>query len=208
MITSRLHTAVPCLAMGIPVILAKEDFDGRFSWLDKYIPLYSKDKWEEIDWSPTSVEFEADKRKLREYYKEYIFSVYEEREKTVCNIYDERERYPYNKNIKKAVRQIKEVCGGFEEYVLWGVTDNTLRLNNIIREMCPNWKLTNVYDKIVEGQFEGLKIGSIEELELAKEKVYFVVAPKAWEHAEKVLGDAGCRYILVDFNDTHWTERL
>lgn len=207
-VTSRLHAAVPCMAMGIPVILAKEDFDGRFSWVDKYLPLYSKDKWEEIDWNPVSVELEEDKRKLKACYKECIFSESEKRKDVECSIFDERERYPYNKYVKIGVEHIKEMCGEYEQYVLWGVTDNTLRLNNIVRELCPNWKLTSVYDKIVEGQFEGLKIDSIEELKLEKEKIYFVVAPKAWGHAEKLLRGAGCRYVLVDFNDAHWMVSL
>lgn len=95
-ITSRLHIASPCMAMGIPVILVKEDFDGRFAWIEKYLPLYSKERWNEINWYPKPVEYEKEKlwikgilkKKIDEAYDEYneIYSLseyFEEREDRV-----------------------------------------------------------------------------------------------------------------------------
>ena len=55
-ITSRLHCAAPCMAMGIPVILVRNYFDERYMWIDKYLPLYTPDKFEEIDWYPVKVD--------------------------------------------------------------------------------------------------------------------------------------------------------
>lgn len=63
-ITSRLHCAVPCIAMGIPVILVKNSFDERFSWVDKYIPFYTPDKYKDIDWSPTILNIEDQKQMI------------------------------------------------------------------------------------------------------------------------------------------------
>jgi hypothetical protein len=39
-ITSRLHAALPCLAMGIPVIFFGNSSDGRLSVLKEFIPIY------------------------------------------------------------------------------------------------------------------------------------------------------------------------
>ena len=50
-VTSRLHVATPCLAMGIPVICVKNRFDVRF-FIKKFLPLYTPDKWDKIDWRP------------------------------------------------------------------------------------------------------------------------------------------------------------
>lgn len=63
-LSSRLHIIAPCVAMGIPVIAAKDWFDERFGWLDQYIPFYSKDRFDAIDWNPAPVEIEEIKQKL------------------------------------------------------------------------------------------------------------------------------------------------
>ena len=51
-ITSRLHVALPLTAIGIPVILAKDYVDGRFSFVERYLPIYGKERYQEIDWTP------------------------------------------------------------------------------------------------------------------------------------------------------------
>ena len=57
-ITSRLHCAVPCMAMGIPTIVVKDGFDERFGWLDKHIHLFTPDEYENIDWAPEPPDIE------------------------------------------------------------------------------------------------------------------------------------------------------
>lgn len=66
-ITSRLHCAAPCIAMGIPTIVVKDGFDERFGWLDKFIHLYSSDEFNQIDWDAKPVDLEAHKERLYEY---------------------------------------------------------------------------------------------------------------------------------------------
>lgn len=68
-ITSRLHCASPCMAMGIPVILARDYFDSRYEWIDKYLPLYTPDKYASINWRPDIVDLEEIKDKLVELFK-------------------------------------------------------------------------------------------------------------------------------------------
>lgn len=63
-ITSRLHCAAPCIAMGIPTIVVKDGYDERFSWLDKLTHLYTPDEYEHINWSPSAVKYESHKEDL------------------------------------------------------------------------------------------------------------------------------------------------
>lgn len=63
-ITSRLHVASPCTAMGIPVILCKKIIDERFGFLDKLIPLYDVNNFETINWNETVPEYEEVKEKI------------------------------------------------------------------------------------------------------------------------------------------------
>lgn len=65
-VTSRLHCAAPCLAMGIPVIMVRKYFDERYGWIDRYTRLYTLDKLKEIDWYPEAVDLEAEKKRLIE----------------------------------------------------------------------------------------------------------------------------------------------
>ena len=60
-VTSRLHIASPCLAMGIPVILAKKHFGDRFGFIDCFLPTYTPEKYNDIDWSPSPINFEEEK---------------------------------------------------------------------------------------------------------------------------------------------------
>ncbi|MGN0972626.1 MAG: polysaccharide pyruvyl transferase family protein, partial [Aristaeellaceae bacterium] len=65
-ITSRLHCAVPCIAMGIPTIVVKDSFDDRFGWLDRWIHLYSRDEFDRIDWNPAPIDMEDFKVTVRQ----------------------------------------------------------------------------------------------------------------------------------------------
>lgn len=63
-VTSRLHCAGPCLGMGIPVILARNYFDDRYAWIDKYLKLYTPDQFQNINWYPEKVDLSDIKPQL------------------------------------------------------------------------------------------------------------------------------------------------
>ncbi len=66
-ITSRLHCAAPCIAMGIPTIVVKDGFDERFGWLDKFVHLYTADEFDKIDWDVKPIDLEEHKERLFEF---------------------------------------------------------------------------------------------------------------------------------------------
>lgn len=53
-ITSRLHLALPCIAMGIPVIVARRDNDDtdRYSGYDQLFHVYLPNEYDKVDWNP------------------------------------------------------------------------------------------------------------------------------------------------------------
>lgn len=57
-VTSRLHCALPCMALGIPVILVKEYFGYPFDLQRKFLPFYSYNDFKNIEWYPESVDLE------------------------------------------------------------------------------------------------------------------------------------------------------
>ena len=67
-ITCRLHMSLPCIAMGIPVVLAHKCDSGqveecRFAGLDKIIRVYKPSEYASIDWNPEAPDIEWLKEK-------------------------------------------------------------------------------------------------------------------------------------------------
>lgn len=67
-ITSRLHCALPCVAMGIPVVVARKYVDDteRYSGYEKLFPVYMPDEYDKINWNPAVTDIEWLKQAIRE----------------------------------------------------------------------------------------------------------------------------------------------
>lgn len=212
-ITSRLHVASPCMAMGIPVILAKEDFDGRYAWIDRFLPLYGKKDWGNIDWNPETVDYEEEKSRIKEEWKERILAS-DAPKKTQWfseNCYGNRVRYHYNGLISEALEKLSNEFadrGGRMRYALWGVTEHALRVNNVIKDKLSEWELSGVYDLNVSGSFEGVPISKPAEIRVEDGLLYFIIAPRAWEFAKEMLEKMGQAYVLVDVNSGVWNYKI
>lgn len=63
-LTPLHHAATPAIAGGIPVIMARETIDGRFSYLQKLLRIYLPGEFEEIDWSPAPVAIHSVKEEM------------------------------------------------------------------------------------------------------------------------------------------------
>lgn len=50
-ITTRLHCAVPCASMGIPVIILTPKVSYRLSWLEGIVPVYLSEEMENVEWN-------------------------------------------------------------------------------------------------------------------------------------------------------------
>jgi hypothetical protein len=60
-VTSRMHIAAPCLAWGIPVIFVRGNkvIDERQFCFRPFMPLYTPENFESIDWSPKAVDISS-----------------------------------------------------------------------------------------------------------------------------------------------------
>jgi len=57
-VTPLLHVASPCIAMGIPVVLARRDRDDRFTAIDRLLPVYTPAEFSSIDWQVRTLNVE------------------------------------------------------------------------------------------------------------------------------------------------------
>jgi hypothetical protein len=58
-VTPLHHVAAPCIAAGIPVVLVRNDWDDRFSYLSDLLPIHLTPDFDTVDWSPAPVDVAA-----------------------------------------------------------------------------------------------------------------------------------------------------
>ncbi len=89
-ITSKIHCAMPCIAMGIPVVFLynrKLENDYRIHLIKDFLPInYVSKKWifrkflnarflsKKINWYPQAIDIEGEKQKIREGFKRALAS--------------------------------------------------------------------------------------------------------------------------------------
>lgn len=206
-ITGRLHVASPCVAMGIPVVLMKEDFDERFAWLDKLIPLYNKNKWDKIDWAPRSIDYENEKDMLKKYFKnrllhqENSIAEYE----SVKRIFDIREKTEYNSVLKNGLNRVSDLI---DKYCICGISLDTITFMDAVGCYQRGWRLTAVYDvNQKDFSFEGKKVQEILG-NIDKKSVCFITTNKSRNIAIKHCLENQIPYVVVDYNNPEWDTHL
>lgn len=199
-VTSRLHAAIPCIAMGIPVILISSNFDGRFSWVEKYIHPYTINEIDKIDWNPKNVEYEKEKATLTNMFIERIRFAYNQNKQIygISNFYEKREKIVYNTKIYNLIKEFENKYKGEKRYALWGIIPSTLTTKNVIEDYFSNWKLESVIDQNITGTFEGFKIQRISDIDNKDKNLIFIVVPTAaHKYAIEYLENKGNPYILI-----------
>lgn len=181
-VTSRLHVACPCIAMGIPVIFVKNKVDNRFSWFQTYIKLYNKNEFDKIDWNPSVIDTEDNKRKILNVVTKRIGGkeITEDEWNALRDIYFycEGEVIKYQDTIQKNFGKIDtylsekyNVRDEFE-YVIWGMGKAA---ENFYEMMCKNYpkaRLTGVIDSYRTGLFHEHKVVTPKSIFIEKEKKF------------------------------------
>lgn len=117
-VTSRLHCALPCLSMGIPVILVRAEipqryqsaFDGRFAGVDKFIKLYTEREFSNINWEPTPVDLEEIKRMQMNLAIQMISNAYN-KYSALCDVsywYENRKKGIYFSGVSNSYLSLKQ----------------------------------------------------------------------------------------------------
>lgn len=196
-ITGLLHCSVPCIAAGIPVIVARNHISYRHGWLERLLPLYDKNNFSDIDWNPAPIEYEEHKdlilqitmNRLRETYNKYK-SIYD-----LSWFYEQREKKEYIVDGFESIKQY--IDSHFIEkskeykYAIWGLTQTSIVVVNYIKQKYPNAKLAHVYDTYRKTLFEGLYSESPEEIRNRPSEIILVTAYGANIMAKKLFNEIG-----------------
>lgn len=192
-ITSLLHCSVPCMAAGIPVILAKDRVSYRMAWLEKLLKIYTKDEFDCIDWNASPVLYEAHKKKILELSIARIQDAFNEYSK----IYDIS--YFYEDRVKKDY--IIDACDSLisfidknwvdknkaYQYSIWGLTQIGEYVVDYITTNYPNAKLCHAYDSFRQAKFCGLTSEHPDNIKIFKDETVFVATNGAEKAARELF---------------------
>ena len=158
-VTGRLHAALPCMAMGIPVILACNNLDFRFEWVDKYLHPYQRDEYANIDWNPASIDVEDVKQVILQYFDHILHGRDARAElQWLDAFYEKRDKIETYLTFRNVLR--KEMCHSREDfrYAIWGAGYHASYAFELMQEMFPKARLSAVVDKYKTGTFHGVPI--------------------------------------------------
>lgn len=151
-ITSRLHCALPCSAMGIPVIMVKNKLSFRFVGNIDHISFYQMSEYDKINWNQQPIYYETEKKRKIEHDIECIKSAYEFYSSYEENEKNDRKPYPklgYVEFLDNTYKYIEENISKDEnfEYILWGMTQTAISIYDYLSNNYTKAKLIDVVDK-------------------------------------------------------------
>lgn len=198
-VTSKLHVASPCLAMGIPVVLAQSYFGDRFGFIDRLLPTYTREYFQEINWNPQPVDFENEKEKLKQVFFDKVRTAASRIE--LENMWAGKEpiyKLTYETGMAVAVRRIPFPKGKFK-YAVWGVIlSAAYYLEEAIRYEFEHGVLVSGIDIAATGDYCGVPTIHPDKIEaLDKDVIIIVAAPSAWEPAKNMLLPTGRPFVRI-----------
>ncbi len=190
-ITTRLHVASPCAAMGIPVVLVRDTFDERYQFIDRFLQLFYPEDLDKLDWKNIKSAIpESVKDTLQDACKNMLdmaatriklHQIYENKEQKIIFANEETvaaQKFPMNHD------------DSFD-YCIWGVCmPNSYLLYEQMQKQYPKSRMRYAIDTYATGIYkDNIRIIHPTEIDtLINEKTWIlVVAPAAHNDAKKVL---------------------
>jgi len=198
-VTSRFHAAVPSMAMGIPVILVKGGmFDPRFEILEKFLPLYTPDRFQEIDWDPEPVDIEPEKRAIKEAFFGAVNAARARHE--IRGVFDAPEKkQEFGRGIDRAVEMLPFPKEGKFRYAVWGVCLHAAQiLIEKLDKLPQETEFVAAIDTYQSGEYMGRPIIQPDRIaQLPEDVVVLVPAPSAHGAAKALLADTPRKFVLL-----------
>jgi len=189
-ITSLLHCSVPCMAMGIPVILAKDVVSYRFAWLEALLKIYTPTEYKNIDWDPMPIEYEQYKNLVKSLFEKCMHRNDATAEiSKIHDFYMDRERKEYVVdafvNIQKFIDETWLDKNKEYKYAVWGLTQMADMTVNYITKRYPNATLTHAYDLQTGLKFKRHLTVHPDDIEKHPDETVFVTTVSASNYAKQ-----------------------
>lgn len=195
-ITSRLHCASPCIAMGIPVIFVCNNYSSSYAWLERLIPVYTRADFQEIDWEPESVEYEDVKELIVQNAMKRLYSVRKKYEDIIeiSEFFENRHKHAYR---NEYIMQIEDFVSrewkdkSEIKYGIWGITQSSAEVYEWITKNYPQAKLSVVIDEFRDIEFNGIKAVRSDVIENYKDCYFFATGNSSSIAAQKKFKEMG-----------------
>lgn len=196
MITGLLHGSVPCMAYGVPVVLARDYLSYRFAWLEALLPIYAAADYDKINWDPSAIELEEHKSVIRRLFsKRMLGDSAAEEMAYLHSFYMDRKRGDYVIDVFCQIQDFISSTWTDRDrqylYAVWGLTQMAEMTVDYIGGRYPNARLMHVYDKRPGLSFMGLETVLPERLEDFPQETVFVTTVSAAEEAEEYFQRIG-----------------
>ena len=184
-VTSRMHCAVPCIALGIPVIFVNYQFSYRFSWLENLIHVYTKDEFEKIKWNPCQINCETLKNNMLRLAMERLENPILFNKSWIRDLstfYNERIERNYTIESMQMFIEFMQRNYCHEdsfEYAIWGVIQHSSLLIRYITDNFPHAHLVAIIDSYKKIRFWGMETIQITQLQNVREILVLVAASAA-----------------------------
>lgn len=192
-VTSRMHIASPCIGMGIPVVLVRNSIDYRFSWIDKFIPVYTPADADKINWNPDTINLEMIKHKILNTAANRIKSTYERYRDilSVSEFYENRKKVVYDlPHFSDSVIDFVTKKWSKNEtwsYAIWGQNDASERLYQYIKENYPLARYVAFYDSYKKITYHGKKAQHPSMIDASEDVFIFVTGYTATDAAKELF---------------------
>lgn len=195
-ITSRLHGALPCIAMGIPVVFAKDKLSFRFLGANQLTHVYTKKEFSEIDWDPKPVEYSSIKNKMLE---TAMWRIQEAADK-YQNIFELSTFFESKKaeyfHVEFFTNTVEFIKRNFDKnqpfsYILWGVTQTASLVNEYITKNYKHAELAAIIDQKKKILFAGKMTQKKEILSEKKDAWCFVCTGAAIKESYEYFYETG-----------------
>ncbi|MDD1974997.1 polysaccharide pyruvyl transferase family protein [Pseudomonas tussilaginis] len=179
-VTSRLHCAAPCIAMGIPTIVVAHNISDRFAWLDRYVKIHTVESFAKIDWNPIVPDIEEAKQMIRNAAAQQIEAARARWAPLaqISTFYETRERSQYNHLMVQALKHLLPGELSPLRFAFWGANTHGVRLSRALRELRPGSELVVVVDEFLDADnFCGVPVVRSSALdELRRDGVYVFIS--------------------------------
>ncbi len=195
-VTSLLHGAVPCMAMGIPVVLTRTVVSYRFAWLEALLPIYTPEQFSQIDWHPLPVQYDAHKKLVTQLIQRRLQGENaQELIQKVHDFYMNRNRKEYTVDAFLPIQDFIERNWPDKQkkynYSVWGLTQMADMTVSYITRHYPNAKLCHVYDAKYTWKLGGINAIHPDNIAHYPTETVFVTTVSAQETARNFLQSLG-----------------
>ena len=146
--------------MGIPVIFVCDTYSSSYAWLEKFIPVYTREEFAKIDWNPQPIEYEEMKDVILHSASKRLKDTKEKYEEIIkiSEFYESREKKDYKNSYIMRIEEFvsREWKGKAHiKYGIWGITQSSDEVYNWISKNYPNAVLSVVIDEFRDIEFKG-----------------------------------------------------